>query len=68
MPRYILQKLMNNFEPLPNRVAAGMECAMLSYTVATDPLNSNLPLLHRCMVAGVAWVAYEYMLDDKLVA
>jgi hypothetical protein len=59
---------MNNYEPLPNRVAAGVECGMVSYAVATDPMSSGLPLVQRCMVAGVAWVAYEYMLDDKLVA
>ena len=68
MPRYILQKIMSNYDPLPNRLAAGVECAMVSYAVGTDPLNSNLPLVQRCMVAGVFWVAYEYLLDDKLVA
>ena len=67
MPRYIL-KMMNNFEPLPNRIAAGVECGMVSYVVATDPLNSNLPLIQRCMAAGVCWVAYEYLLDDRLAA
>ena len=68
MPRYVLQKAMNNYEPLPNRVAAGVECAMVSYTVATDPMSSGLPLVQRCMVAGVVWVAYEYLLDDRITA
>ena len=68
MPRYILQKVMNNYEPLPNRVAAGVECGMVSYAVASDPMNSGLPLVKRCMVAGVVWVAYEYLLDDRITA
>ena len=68
MPRYILQKVMKNYEPLPNRLAAGVEYGMVSYAVATDPLNSNLPLVQRCMIAGVCWVAYEYLLDDRISA
>ena len=68
MPRYILQKVMKNYEPLPNRVAAGVECGMVSYAVATDPMASGLPLVQRCMVAGVVWVAYEYLLDDRISA
>ena len=52
MPRYILQHVMKNYDPLPNRLAAGVECGMVSYAVATDPLNSNLPLIQRCMVGS----------------
>ena len=66
MPRYILQKVMKNYEELPNRVAAGVECGMVSYAVATDPMSSGLPLVQRCFLAGVVWVAYEYLLDDRI--
>lgn len=66
MPRYILQKVMKNYEELPNRVAAGVECGMVSYAVATDPMSSGLPLVQRCFLAGVVCFAYEYLLDDRI--
>jgi hypothetical protein len=65
MPRFILQKVLNNYDPTLNRIASGVECGSVAYVVATNPINVQLPLVGRCAVAGVAWYFYEQLLDDK---
>ena len=62
MPRLLLH-MMDNYDPIPNRVAAGIEAGSLSYATATDVFNTQLPLLQRCMLAGGVWYAYETLLS-----
>ena len=44
MPRLLLH-MMDNYDPIPNRIAAGIEAGSLCYITATNPFNVELPLL-----------------------
>ena len=63
MPRLLLH-MMDNYDPIPNRVAAGIEAGSLCYITATNPFNVELPLLQRCVLAGGVWFGYETLLNS----
>jgi hypothetical protein len=37
---------------------AGIECAMMSYVVATNPFGIDADLETRCAIGGVVWAMY----------
>ena len=45
-------------DPTTKQAMAGIECAAMSWAVATNPLEIDLDLNTRCLVGGMAWAMY----------
>ena len=65
MPRLALALTGNRYtQPELYRVAEGVEAASLAYATSIDLLRTNQPIMMRAIMAGCAWVAYGYALDN----
>jgi hypothetical protein len=63
MPRLLMQSL-DVHDPLINQSVAGIESAMMSYVVATNPLGFDADLETRCVIGGVVWALYLRYLQN----
>ena len=63
MPRLIQQHVFNNYDPTLSRVFMSIEVGGVSYLVATNPMNLQIPLVGRCLVGAGAWYMYESFLN-----
>ena len=63
MPRLIMQSL-DVHDPIINQSMAGVECAMMSYAVATNPFGIDADLETRCVIGGVVWAMYLRYLQN----
>jgi len=63
MPRLLMQSL-DVHDPLINQSMAGVECAMMSYAVATNPFGFDADLETRCVIGGVVWALYLRYLQN----
>ena len=57
MPRLLLQSL-DIHDPTAVQSMAGLECAMMSYAVATNPFGIDADIETRCVIGGVVWAMY----------
>ena len=64
MPRMILQQL-DIHDKMSHRIAAGIEAGSLAYVVGANPLGVGMSFEMRCVVGGLAWIAYEHALDPS---
>ena len=64
MPRMILQAL-DIHDKMSHRIAAGVEAGSLAYVVGANPLGIGMDFSMRCVVGGMAWIAYEHALDPS---
>jgi hypothetical protein len=51
-------------DPLIHQSMAGVECAMMSYAVATNPFGFDADLETRCVIGGVVWALYLRYLQN----
>ena len=63
MPRLLLQSL-DVHDSTAVQSMAGVECAMMSYAVATNPFGIDADLETRCVIGGVAWALYLRYLQN----
>ena len=63
MPRLLLQSL-DIHDPTAVQSMAGVECAMMSYVVATNPFGIDADLETRCVIGGVVWAMYLRYLQN----
>ena len=63
MPRLLLQSL-DVHDSTAVQSMAGVECAMMSYAVATNPFGIDADLETRCVIGGVVWALYLRYLQN----
>ena len=63
MPRLLLQSL-DVHDPTAVQSMAGVESAVMSYVVATNPFGIDADLETRCVIGGAVWALYLRYLQN----